>query len=500
MRSGILYLVVLSLLALASFSACEESDIIESSNWEPEWAFPLVNSTFTFEDILRFADDGGITTIDSSQLVHIVYSGRVFSLPASRLVDIPDIESPFAGSSGTIPTAFPGLGLVKQMDLKSGQLKISFETLDLDMIQVQMTFPELKLNNNPLVIDTQFMGPGPVVIQRDLTGYGLLAENFQIGYELQSSEVGTGEDADVFGSMDLSSLDFTYLEGRLDSVLTVTPRDTVFIDIYKNQESGVLHFEDFELKVNVNNSIGLPFRAKLDPLLAITNNAGELPIQASILNSGLPFAYPALTEVGQTATTTISLNPDNSNLGEVIAAAPKQIIYAIEAATIPMQNENGFLTDTSTFSVDIEADLPMHLRADGFFLLDTVGFEMDGLEDITGVEEASIRIVTENGYPIDLLAQILLMNEDYQVVDSLLDSFRPLIKAAPVDNQGIVTQPETVSFDIVLPQSRLENLSRASHLEVQFQTQTLQSGQIPVKVLSTYEIGLKVGLKIKQGS
>ena len=82
--------ILLSLLILG-FSAClkDDFDKIADSEWSPELAFPLVNSTLTPYDI--FLQDGVPPQFDPDiyGLIRLVYDSDNYSRRASELIQLP---------------------------------------------------------------------------------------------------------------------------------------------------------------------------------------------------------------------------------------------------------------------------------------------------------------------------------------------------------------------------------------------------------------------------
>ncbi len=484
------------MLLAALFSAClPAEDAFNSDDWKPEIAIPLFHAEFGLEDILKQFEGESPVVSDSNRLLHIIYEGEVFSLRAEELFSFPSLAGPVADSSGTLSTIFPGIGTIHRVDFKSGGFSFNLQAQVTGQVQMQLSVPELVKNGVPFQFDTIFDAPGNIRKRISLAGYSLQSPLAQVSYAYRSTLLGSNTPAELLGDIAFDSTTYTYVEGLLEPISTETKIDTVGIELFENQAAAGLEFQDFNLNIKFRNSIGLPIRGSMKQLLAITNNAGLLDINSDELKDGVDFAYPSLLEVGESKETMVNLNPANSDLAQSITNGPTEMVYQVEGMTLPM-TEPGFLTDSSRFGVDIELDLPMFLTADSFFLEQKRDFLVNDWGPIANVEEASFRIQTENGYPIDLNMQLYLMDEN-GIIDSVFDDFQPLLAAAPVDSDARVTEPAILNFDIELPASRLEKLQRTRYLLVQLQTETLDKGNTPVKIFDDYTFVLKMGLKAK---
>lgn len=484
------------LLAFALFSGClPDEETFNSNDWQPEIAIPLFKAEFGLEDILSQIEGESPLVVDSNRLIHLVYEGEVFSLSGEDLFTFPNLLGPVADTSGTLSTVFPGFGTIHRVDFKSGGLSFNLNATDTGQVQMRLSMPELVKSGNPFQFDTIFDSPGMVSKSISLAGYSLISPSGQVSYAYESNLLSTGNPVELLGTIVFDSTTYSYIEGLLEPITTETRIDTVDVELFQNQAAALLEFQDFDLNITFKNSIGLPIRGTMKQLLAITNLNGLQDINSDELKDGVDFAFPSLSEVGETKETLVNLNPDNSDLAQAITHGPTQMVYQVEGMTLPM-TQPGFLTDSSRFGVDIALDFPLFLTANRFFLEQQRDFLVDDWGPIDKIEEASFRIQTENGYPIELNMQLYLMDEN-GIIDSVFDGFQQFLAAAPVDNDARVTEPAILNFDVDLTPSRLANLQRTRYLLVQLDTETLNDGQTPVRIFDDYTFVLKMGLKAK---
>jgi hypothetical protein len=487
---------LLSFLSL-TFSAClPDGDAFNSNDWQPELAIPLFSAEFGLEDILAQFDSVTSLEVDPDRLLHIIYEGEVFSLRGEDFFQFPNIVGPVADTSGSISTVFPGLGTIYRADFKKGGLSFNLTTLDTGQIRLKFNIPELENNGTTFQFDTLFDGPGQVRKSLSLAGYSLLSPEGEVSYIYESNLVSNGDPVELLGTITFDSTSYTYIEGILEPITVETGIDTIAIELFEANASALLEFQDFDLDITFRNSVGLPVRGTMKQFLAITNQGGIRDINSDLLKDGVDFEFPSLMEVGETKETYINLNPDNSDLAQTISKGPTEMVYQVEGQTLPM-TEAGFLTDSSQFGVDISLDLPLHLTAKSLFLEQKREFVVNDWGPLDDVLEASFRIQTENGYPLDLDMQLYLMDENSDIIDSVFDSFQPILAAGPVDEDARVTEPGILNFDIELPASRLDNLQLTKFILVQLKTNTLNDAQTPVKIFDDYTFVLKMGLKAK---
>ena len=485
------YLAVsVCLLSLWFGSTGCENNRLQTSEWNPEFAVSLINSEFTLLDVIQSLDESNAFQVDSGQLVHLLYHGTVLSPLGEDWLQLPDLSIPIIdNNAGVIPDVIDQIGFIRELHLKAGKLQVALQTTENQQVSVFMDFPGFLKAGKSLQFDTSLVINGSLILEADLQGYEITSNGNGYPYTLEYS--GT---SDLFGTLSMTDLAFRYIQGRFDPIVTQTPIDTVDIKLFKSQASGVLRFKDYSMSLHIRNSIGLPLQARFSKLFAKTNFEGFIDIDADSLSTGLPLSYPALSEIGESKESSFRLTEENSNLEEVLIAGPRGIGYQIVGESLPM-TADGFLLDSSRYEIDLEVDLPLHLRAENVFLQDTFEVQLSELQEWDFLEKGSLRIQTENGFPAELAMQIYFLDAFGQVSDSLYEDFRQVLVAAAVDNGGRVITPEILNFDVPIPQEKLQHIASATTGVVVFEAVSWNSGQTLVKMFDEYTFALRIGLK-----
>ena len=476
-------------------SACINTEP-EGIAWQPEIAIPLANTVFTVQDVVDEADEDGITEVDGDRVVHLIYEGKIASFPIGQEIILPDIVFPVAAGGGHFPKDIQGVGKVEALHFKpGGKLVLNLESPESGKIDVEVSIPGLRKAGVAYSLSTSFLSPNsPLEVVIDLEGYQWEAADAGFAFSIESEFFDTNDPVAVLGTLSLLGSEFSYVEGRFDPVLLQTREDTLEIDLFKSQASGVLTFEEFSLELSISNSIGIPIVGKTLLLEASTNRAGVLPIEAGDLPTGLNLAYPALNEVGSAKTTLVALNEDNANLAEVISSGPREIRYQVQGETQVM-TEAGFLTDSSTIGIDLRVDLPLHLRAENVILTDTLPFSLSEVADIELIEAATFRIQTINGFPLELGMQLIFLDQNDQALDSLFSSTSQLLNPAPVDAGGRVTEAMELITEAELSAEKIDMLPLTRRVVIRFSAQSVEEGQVPVRIFEDYTLALNIGLR-----
>jgi len=297
----------------------------------------------------------------------------------------------------------------------------------------------------------------------------------------------------------ISDIDFSYVEGYFGQHSFDVDEDAIDLGLGEIEDkiSGTITLTNPIININYSNSVGVPVSFDLD--LIGSNSAGETQgLNASTMN----IAYPADKDNSPVAST-VSFNKDNTDIVELIEMRPGEIIYSGGATVNPLgkQGWDNFVTSESSVVAGLEIELPLELRANNLTLQDTLENPLkleDSDEDedfgINNVESAGLHLLVNNGFPLEIGFNIQLYDSIADQVLATLD-VPALFPAAPVDGNGVVTEPTEDTTSIVITGAFLENLEIADELIVRGSLNTSNSGA--VKILTTYTIDFKLGVSTK---
>ena len=250
------------------------------------------------------------------------------------------------------------------------------------------------------------------------------------------------------------------------------------------------------MTLTLDNSFGVPIRTQTKLLQAISADGTLTNLESPLLQTGVNIAYPNLSEINQSKRTTVVLDKTNSNLPDLIAASPTAIAYKINAFTNPDGNTKtiGFLTDSSAYSLHASLDLPVYGTAKGFEVTDT--FNINFSQYQKNVDHVELKIIADNGMPIDLGVQGYFATDAGTILDSLYATPNTILKAAAVDAAGSVTSSTQQISYTTIDYSRFHRIAPATKLLVHYFYSTANKGTIAVKVLATQEVRLQIGMKL----
>jgi len=213
---------------------------------------------------------------------------------------------------------------------------------------------------------------------------------------------------------------------------------------------------------------------------------------------GHPFmvSAPDLTHIGSSVSDEFLINRETSNFDELLAVAPSSLSYDISGSTQQGSgDESHFALDTSRLIVETEFLLPLDFRSTVVALEDTMEFEMDDLGiDTSIVRQMNLTLSTVNELPIKLDLQVYMLDEFYQVLDSVFGENQVLLAASEVDQEGKLIQAGEEDNTAIFPIEKLGKLEEIRYLQVHARMNTSELGSKDVKLYSDYTLDFKLSL------
>lgn len=546
-------IIVLSVLLLG---ACKKKEIsldkIKTPLLEPSFALPIGYAKLNLGDIEREFDVNNFVYNGSSNLFEIVYRDRVFELSANDLINIPTQNY---SNTYTMPTSNQvalvggGIGFTTsysdqsaisftvpngaQLDsviIQSGALEIDLSSDFLHSAVVEITIPSLVKNGVVLqqTMTVNYSGSTPVLDNAliDLSGYTIdltdgnttnntfnVALNFQV---TNSGNVVVGiEEFKV--DMELNVGAFDAIWGYLGQQTNILNQDTSKITMFNDLAGGQIHFEDPSINLMIGNTAGVDVQTQFSAVFA--------PDNSTTVNLGGPGlnTIPLIARANSPGDTVITNHTiDNNNTSPTLTAlldeGPGEIVYASSATSNPSGFSNNFVLGDAIVWCEAEVVLPIFGWARNFTLSDTtdldvadfLGIDSSSNLTIEDIDQAMLRIIVDNGLPIDAGVQLYFTDSNFVIIDSLFQTangIENVFEHGVVDfslpltdpNHGKVTQATRKITDVIVSQTLLNKLINGGSKKLIYKTRALttnaSSGQ-NVKIFPDYTVEIKVSAKI----
>ncbi len=532
---------VISLFVVSCNKFSEDFDFnkVVVPDWNPEFAIPMVNSTFVLAD---FFGDSGIQYIKTNpdNSLSLVYtSTEMFSQRVEDFVNIPtqsfNYQSPFIvpplpqGTSFEVSLEFPIQLMAGSPDqrldsliLKNGSLHIAGQTnLNRDVTELTVKIPEIihKTTGEPLIMLISLNNPN----QQSNVTYDL---NVPIGdYKFIFDNIGAstknqitiqcslrieGDDNpdlspynfSINGSF--SNLDFKFLFGYLGTY-NVSLSDSLSISLFDKTIGGGIEIgqDAVDLFVEIKNPIGMTIAFGTEYFYATSKVNTPNKVDINFIGTGNQNSFqvdgPDITQVGEIIETHLDFG--DNNFSEAFNIAPENLYYKFVGESNPDGDSlaSNFVTDTSRISMTVGIELKLFTAIKEFKIQDTLDFT---LNDVQQIENLLVRINATNGFPLNANVQLYFVNSNFTVLDSLItDPNLTILPGAPVSGAPDyrVTEPAHKMTDIILTSERIHLILDAKKMIVRAGLST--TNEQLIKIYSDYslqiQIGTIAGIKIK---
>jgi hypothetical protein len=527
------------LILVFSLSSCvkEQFDAGKfnaSLNLNPGLAVPIAYSNLRMEKYLRDASVNNELRISQDGFLSLYYSKNVISGTMGDLLSFPQISMSKTLSNQTgfpinLLTEGTSLDLVDSIMVP---ISLSQATARIDRIQilggslsmnltapnltgtVSFQFPALKLNGVPLVHTGYFPSPG---FNIPLAGYTLIPDHdaghnnilkCRMSIHLQNPSGPVNDGDPLFNiQTDLGALRYESIFGNFSPFSISIPPIQYTPEVFSQIVEGHFEFTDPKIKLFFSNSIGIPGGFSFSELGAIDryNN------QHSLSGDSIPtpdnpkiISYPSINQVGETVKDSLIIDRTDSNLPEILASNPKSINISASAIINPHADTGtSFVRYDSKYDVTAAFELPLWGKAEFIVMLDTLDFDYlsTSLPVPEELDSLIVRINITNSFPVTLIPQVYLLDENRVLLDSLFTGEKTIEGAADKNGDGIVEPNKQDPVDIGLP---IDVLGSTRYLVTKgrIMTTDFQKAKDVRFFLSNYlqyNIGLIARLKIKTG-
>lgn len=510
------------LLLLSLWSACKKTDFqnADLGDHSAEFAFPLFTTDLILQDLLAQVLNDSLSNdtlvINPDGTMTLFYTGDVAEKKATDVFSFfkPGII-PLVDSVTVQTLPFPEGVTLQKASLNAGNLGFILTNQFNETLTGRFEVPQLTKNGQVLTFPFSIpptMGPswtsGPI----DLNGYTLSGNSNNLTF-IYYAYLPDGTRVKLLPntSSGLSNVyvtflnvKFSYFEGNFGYAAYPLTRDTIEIDINQTNLDGNVKVKNPKITMRIANSWGFPTRGIIRYLSFIGQNGEEYKLESTAFfqDTIIDFAYPLLSEVGQTKYTDVYLDETNSNIAQIFNSQPTRLVYDLGGISNALQTPNliGFLTDSSKISLQIKVELDLEGSVKNFDSDQTLDLNFGEYSDFdtTKIQDVEFKLVTENATPISALLQLYFLDTDSIRIDSLFaNGAQPLLRSAPVGADGKATGSTRTENFIPMSASRFDRIRQAKQAFLHTSFTTAEDGQVPVKLIATDKAIIKMGIKVR---
>lgn len=469
---------------------------------QADYAFPIINSSASLQDILEATDEQVRFSIQENGTIELIYDSDALTitaneilLPVPVLIDIP-LEDSISSLSFSIIDGFRG----ERAIFKNNSLRFKTFVPDSDEYSINIRIPKFQQNGNEFEFD--FLIPPDSFGQEvnsdfiDLTGVELQSgfDEIEVIYDARNSQNERVILPGLFARLDF--LIFSYLEGSFGRQVFDIPSGQIPFNTFRNYISGQINFDDPKLIISVDNSLGLPIEPRINNLSVITRFGLNLPLTSPIFSPGnLIFDYPALNEIGESKQTIIELNKDNSNILNILDEQTTAVFFDIDAIAFPDDDQEtiGFIRDDGRIDIKSELILPVAGTVESYVLFDD--YPIDSLE-IENAEELEFNLGVENGLPIDVKFQIHFVSPSYSILDSLFPAPIKIPSASLAADGSVIESTEFITSEL-LSGSKLRKIEPTGFIRAYIGLFQPSARDESISITAENTVNIKLGARVK---
>lgn len=491
------------LLCLFVIFSCSDVDPFEIDNvdfGDPSIGVPLINSTFYVTDLGVDPDNNTKVLVDNEGKVTLQYTDRVKPIPVSDW--FPTVNDELL----TIMNNPQEFSLpFNDIDIRNGiftRSTISFEIENpvSEFMTIEIFIPEITNPQTGMVFSQIYT----IAANDNFNSPDIYLNDWQVTTTDGSLELLyiASSNSGPIGSisnfkLNYKQLDFSYLEGIFKNSIYPIAEEVIDVTFFDNWVSGGLNLADPQLKINVENSVGIPAELRMNYAQVTTIDNEVFDIESTLLEDGISFDHPSLSEIGSIKTTQIEINSDNSNFKDLFDKKPSSFEYDIELVINPDQNKDvGFYTDASYINMGATVELPLHFKANDLILQDTFAFEEISYDQIDSTGELSLDLI--NAFPVGVSLNLYFMDANGNILFTLVDDNDWVSAAASPDPSLTVDQLNSQITSIPIAKKDLQQLPMVQQFLIKVKITTTDAFNDEfVWVYDHHGVDIKLGAILK---
>jgi hypothetical protein len=238
------------------------------------------------------------------------------------------------------------------------------------------------------------------------------------------------------------------------------------INFFRRLVSGGFQLNQLTAQLTLENGIGIDAMLKVNNLYAQKLNASPISLMHEIIGHQqvLNRAYRIGDEV-YPQSLFYMLDENTSNISEMIELMPDSIGYAAQVVVNPLGNVsayNDFAYRQYPLRLRLDVDMPLNAIANQLTLVDTLLLE---LEDENPLNDLTLFIQVENGFPLSAAVRLSVLDGNEMVAGHLLSSAEVPSGSLGPDNR-VVSSSQSYHVLAVQPKD-MENIQRFKKIRLE---------------------------------
>jgi hypothetical protein len=428
-----------------------------------------------------FVDEEGLLHVQIDTSITATWEDVILinDMTTSRTYDInPNKKAPVGPFYDTIVVNIFSLGEDNQrfdrMLVETGQMGIAVTLPNNFEGSYTITIPEItNAAGEPVVLPTRNFNDASPIEPIDIANDSIIFKNadgksfITIVTEVDVTTV-SGSPANTEMTVDVSITNFkpAYIEGYFGKMNVLEQTREQRFDFFSDFDfASMVQFQEISLELNIDNYFGIPLRLNIDSMVFENTENGNLE-HITIDGNSLEVARAIAPD--QPSSNQLLINNSNSNLVDGINLGPDRVYMEFVGQTNPDGEtaEPNFISTTTQVSADVLIDIPFWFKTSLYERTDTLSFKVREIfEDsiqVDMVETIDLYLNFENGFPFNIQAQFIMVNDNGYKIDSLFNQDGGVFiwESGQLDAQGKVSAPTKTEINISIDNALAKKLYR----------------------------------------
>ena len=321
-------------------------------------------------------------------------------------------------------------------------------------------------------------------------------------YILKTSE--TGQVVSIPANSPFFFIEYSFLDilpeygqGYFGQQSTMAEDENSKIDVLDRITEGQMFLDSVTIGLKIINGVGADARFLLSSLKSINTRSNTTVNLAHELVGNTLLLTRAQDPTGNaedvvTSQIEYELNNSNSNIKGFIENLPDQLGFNFNFDLNPLGNVssgNDFFYYDKPFQALMDIDIPLRTTLTNLTLVDTLDWNLSETGVVESINSGSFTLVAKNGFPLEGIAELILLDENLQELDTLLVPSTITAPALDGNNRVISAVESRILIPVPDKTSNVLPRTRKVHIKVRFNTAN-QSDLI--EFYDTYGIDLKL--------
>lgn len=276
-------------------------------------------------------------------------------------------------------------------------------------------------------------------------------------------------------------------------------------DFVSSIPDGVFKLAEPQIKFDITNKVGIMMGFNLEYLKAYRMNQSGTDIYALFDNDAYTSSttVPAAYTIGDTRTTTYTLDKDNGQIDRFFDNYPLSDMleykFHVTNERLTDYGYTDFFTPNSSLKIKYSAILPLKFKSGSYYeLSDTIkNVDLDSLFNQKYIGKAIVVMKVTNGLPVGGTLKPVFLDENDQEIQSSFQLMDSVINAAPVDSEGKVITANVVSQTIQIELTKEQMQELRATRSIAYKMKVEGEDGAPIDFETTNTLNVKVGLYLK---